>query len=536
MYEKYFSKTSLILFLLLKQLRWKIFIWLSSIVGINIAVAAFYPTVYSDEASRMAAAMTMENPAMVAMLGPGYETNDYISSSGPFFVNEMLIFTAIAVAIMNILIVSQSTRGDEDEGRVEMIQALAVGRVAYTNSVMLIVVGTNILLALLAGIGIGVLQIEGMDIAGSLLYGAILAATGLIFGGLAAVVSQLVDSSRQGTMISLMILLFAYIVRAIGDVNSELLSLLSPLGWTVRTNVYVSNDWRPVIVLFLAALAFGFIAFYLHAKRDLGAGIFQARKGKARANTFLLSMMGFNIWLQKTSIIAWVVAIFILSLSLGYVLGDMETYWKEIEIIEQFIATDLGDEATEQFIALIIAIMSLISVIPVVLTVLRLKGEEMRHFTENIYSRAVSRTQMLANYLLLAIIVSLFMQLSLTFGLWLGSTAVLEEPLSMMTTLKAIVVYLPAIWLIAGLAIALLGIAPKFTSAIWLYFSYCFFVIYLGNLLDMPNWLRGFSVFEHVTQIPIEEVNYLSLTFTFILFIFFSIIGFIGYTKRDLKG
>src|SRR5690625_4195554 len=106
MYEKYFTKTGMVLSLLFKQLRWKLLIWLSSIIEINLIVAAFYPTLYDDEASRLAAAMTMENPAMVAMLGPGYDTEAYIASSGPFFANEMLLFTAIAVAIMTILLVS----------------------------------------------------------------------------------------------------------------------------------------------------------------------------------------------------------------------------------------------------------------------------------------------------------------------------------------------------------------------------------------------------------------------------------------------
>ena len=66
--------------------------------------------------------------------------------------------------------------------------------------------------------------------------------------------------------------------------------------------------------------------------------------------------------------------------------------------------------------------------------------------------------------------------------------------------------------------------------------AYCFFVIYLGNLLDMPQYLRNISVFEHIAQIPLEDVNFLALTIIILLTIIFTILGFIGYRNRDLIG
>src|SRR5690625_3634520 len=149
-------------------------IWFICLIGINVAVAAAYPNIYPDEASRIAAYMTMDNPAMKAMLGPGYELDDFVHSIGAVFANEMLLFTAIAVAIMNVLLVGQATRGDEEDGRTEMIRAHSVGRLSYVSAVMIVNMVTNILLALFIGFGIVVLDIDGMAVAGSLLYGAIL--------------------------------------------------------------------------------------------------------------------------------------------------------------------------------------------------------------------------------------------------------------------------------------------------------------------------------------------------------------------------
>ncbi|MFS8630847.1 MAG: PglZ domain-containing protein, partial [Bacillales bacterium] len=312
-------------------------------------VASFYPSLYKDEASRLAASMTMENPAMIAMLGPGYETEAYLASPGPFFANEMLLFTAIAAAIMNILLVSQSTRGDEEAGRLEIVQARSVGKVAYTNAVMIIIFGANVLLSLLIGIGIGLLQIEGMDWQSTMLFGSVLGLTGLVFGAMTLVIAQLVESARSVTMFSLMVLILSYLIRAIGDVNYEWLSYASPLGWTVRTKVFADDDWLPVIVLSVLTVFFGLLALYLHAKRDIGSGYFTPRKGRSHASKLLLTPFGFHLWMQKTNIAAWTLAIFVLSWSMGFVMGDMESYWQDIELIEQFLAADMQAEMTEQW-------------------------------------------------------------------------------------------------------------------------------------------------------------------------------------------
>lgn len=536
MYGKYMKRTGLIFTLLVKQLRWKLFVWLFAITGINVLVASFYPSLYKDEASRLAASMTMENPAMIAMLGPGYETEAYLASPGPFFANEMLLFTAIAAAIMNILLVSQSTRGDEEAGRLEIVQARSVGKVAYTNAVMIIIFGANVLLSLLIGIGISLLQIEGMDWQSTMLFGSVLGLTGLVFGAMTLVIAQLVESARSVTMFSLMVLILSYLIRAIGDVNYEWLSYASPLGWTVRTKVFADDDWLPVIVLSVLTVFFGLLALYLHAKRDIGSGYFTPRKGRSHASKLLLTPFGFHLWMQKTNIAAWTLAIFVLSWSMGFVMGDMESYWQDIELIEQFLAADMQAEMTEQFITLIIAIMTLIGTIPVTMTVLHLKGEEMRGFMENMFSRATSRHRVLANYVLFSIFVSLLMQTALAVGFWSGCVAVLEEPMTFLTTLKAAFVYLPAMWLFSGIAVWLYGWFPKLTPLVWLYLSYGFFVMYLGNLLDMPLWLRNISVFEHVAKIPLEEVKVFPLAIIVIIAFLFFLFGFYHFRKRDLFG
>ena len=114
MSQKLFTGTGYLTKLMVRQNRLKLLLWLVGLIAVTLATAVAYPDIYPDEQSRAAFVLTMENPAMIAMLGVGYE--DY-ATIGSLFAHEMLLFTTIAVAIMNILLVGRSTRADEEDGR-----------------------------------------------------------------------------------------------------------------------------------------------------------------------------------------------------------------------------------------------------------------------------------------------------------------------------------------------------------------------------------------------------------------------------------
>ena len=165
-----------------------------SLAGLTFAVALAFTDLYATEQDKQAIAETMQNPAMIAMVGKGYGLANY--TVGAMMANQMLLFTALAVAIMSILLVARHTRADEEDGHIEMIRSLPTGRLATLHAAIVVVCGTNLLLALIIGFGLSFLKIASMDLEGSLLYGAALGATGIFFAALTAVFAQLSESSR----------------------------------------------------------------------------------------------------------------------------------------------------------------------------------------------------------------------------------------------------------------------------------------------------------------------------------------------------
>src|SRR5699024_9085692 len=189
---------------------------------------------------------TMKNPAITVMLGPGYGLDNY--TDGAMMAHFMLVFTAIATGIMGILLTARHTREDEEEGRIEMIRSLPVGALSPLTSTFIIVTITNIILSIAVGLGLYSLGYETIDLAGSMLYGASLGAIGIFFAALTGLFAQLTSNNRATVGFAFCFLIIAYIVRGIGDVGNEVLSLISPLGLILRTEVYVNNYWWPVLV------------------------------------------------------------------------------------------------------------------------------------------------------------------------------------------------------------------------------------------------------------------------------------------------
>ncbi|MGF2616467.1 ABC transporter permease [Rossellomorea vietnamensis] len=528
------TKTGLLFRFILRQDRVRVPVWIVSLSILSLLTAQSFEGLYPTKESRDAIAQTMMNPAMTAMLGKGYGIDNY--TYGAMFAHEMLLFTAVLAAIMSILLTARHTRAEEEDGRIEMIRSLPAGRLANLTAAGLTLVLSNLLLALGTGLGLYAMQIESMDLNGSLLYGAALGATGLFFSGVTAVFAQLSETSRGAIGYSFTVLGVAYLVRAIGDVSSESLSWFSPLGWVLGSEVYVNNYWWPVIMTASAAAALILFSFYLNSIRDLGSGFLPSRPGKRFASSLLLSPFGLAARLQRTGLISWAAGMLLIGASYGSIFGDLESFFSEIDMMQKLLPEAEGFSLTEQFLAKIMSIVAMISTVPALMVVLKLKGEEKAHRTEHLLARAVSRNRLLGSYLALSFIVSFVMQGTASIGLGATANAMMENSIDFFTFIKAGMVYLPAMWILIALAVLLVGFLPRFTGLAWLYLGYSFFVVYLGGMFQFDDWVGNISPFAHIPELPIEEMNFLKVILLSVIAIIIAVAGLAGYRRRDIQG
>ena len=531
MSKQLYSNTGRLSQFILRRDRIRIPIWLIALTFMTVLTAWAFTDLYSTDQDRQAIAETMKNPAMTAMVGPGYGLEDY--TSGAMMAHQMLLFTAIAVAIMSILLVTRHTRADEEDGRIEMIRSLPTGRLSNISATILVLFGVNIVLASLVGFSLFALGIKSMDLEGSLLYGAALGATGIFFTAVTALFAQLSENSRGTIGYSFAVLGVAYLIRAIGDVGIGTLSWFSPLGWVLGSEVYVNNYWWPIIMTVVVSIAIAALVLYLNGIRDLESGFLPSKPGRKHATPLLLSPLGLAWRLQRTGIISWAIGMFFLGASYGSILGDLESFNKEIELIMEPVE---GFTLTEQFLTIPMSIISMICTVPALMMVLKLRGEEKKNRTEHLLSRAVSRTTLLGSYLIIAVVGGFMMLLIAMVGLWVAGSSVMEEAISFGKMFNASMVYLPAVWMMVAVAVLLIGFLPSLSGLTWLYLGYSFLVVYLGGMLKFPDWIGNLSPFGHIPKIPVEEMDYLSVFILTVVAIVITAVGFYGYNKRDIEG
>ena len=528
-----FVRTNRLFLFSLKKDRLKILSWIfGSLTFIFIAIYA-YVELYSDASERQLMAFAMSNPAMEAIFGPVIGGDNY--TIGAMYSHTMTILTLCLFAIMSILLVVRNTRAEEEDGILELLRALPVGQLSHTSAALLLLLLSNVSLSLLT---IGVIYPLGdisITLEGSILTGVIYGTIGLFFGVVALLMGQLTSNSRNAMIWSFGLLGIAYILRIIGDSNQSFLSWLSPLGLLYRTEPFVKNNWEPVISLLIATCLLLALALFLQQKRDVGAGLLAEKPGKRHATPSLKTTFGFAMRLLSTPLLIWLVGLVILGISYGSVIGDVEGMLKDNDLIKEMLSLQSGANLVDQFLTIIIGLLSIFVTIPATQTLLRLKTEENKGRMDELLAGNRTRRGILGTFLWIAFLTSIVMQTGQLLAIGV-SAVVMNFDVSILSVFKAGIAYLPAIWLVLGLTVFLYGCFPKFTNMVWGYLGFAFIVLYFSGLFDMPEWLMGLSSFYHIPQISQEPYHWGTALVLSGIAAGFSILGFLGFKQRDING
>lgn len=490
-------------------------------------IAALYPSLLPTQAELSQMAATMSSPPMVAMMGNVYGMENLSQAS--VMTQECLIWLLVTAAIMNIFLVNRHTRVDEELGRLEMIRAFPVGRLTGSFAAVTFALIVNVITSVLTALLLIAVNIGGITAGGAFTFGFAIGATGFVFAGLTLLLAQLFSGAHGVTGAGFGFLGLFYIMRAVGDVRGSALSGVSPFGLALRTEAFYSNSSMPLIVLFVEGAVLAAAALGICIVRDHGGGLLPARKGKASASRFLRSPLGLAWRLSKGGALGWGAGLFLLGASYGSVCADINSFVESNEMMKTVIGAGAADTILDNYVAFIFVIMSMVVSVPVIMTSIRINNEERRGRLEQVYGRAVRRAELYGSFILLTIIESVFFELLLAVGLGAASGGRLAYG----ELIAAGFSYLPAIWVMAGLAILLTGVLPKLTSLVWAAFGYTFIILYMGRVMDSPEWVTKTTPFGNIPQLPVQEFTIVPLA---VLTLIAAVLAFIGvrcYKSRD---
>ncbi len=517
----------------LRRDRVRIPVWLAALTLGTMWPAAAFPQLYTTAAERQTVAGTMNSPAGLAFTGPAHYLSDY--TYGSMMSHQMLGFVALLVGIMSVLMVARHTRTEEETGRAELVRAAVVGRHAPLAAALTLTVAVNVALALLLTLSLGSLGLEGVTWGGALLYGAAHAAVGITFAGVAAVTVQITEHARGAAGMGLAVVGAAYLVRAAGDSAGSALSWASPIGWAQQTFAFVDDRWWPLLLNVAAAMLVAAIGFALSVRRDLGAGLRAARRGRPEASRLLATPLGFALRLHRAMLIGFGVAMLVLGMSYGPFLGDIEAMFADVEIFKEAMAQLGGASLVDSFVAMIVLILAIVAAIYAVIATLRPRAEESSGRAEPVLATRLSRTGWLGSHVLIALVGGPVMLLLAGLALAASGAPTVDEEGLFGNVVAASAAYIPALWVTIGVAVALVGWFPRAAVLTWLVVVYAGVVGYFGTILQFPDWMNNLSPFGHVPRLPVEEFSWTPLLILTAIAAGLIALGLYGFRQRDIE-
>ncbi len=514
---------------ILRRDRVRLPIWIGAIVLSVVGSLPTFPETYPTAADRQARADLLDNPATVALTGPGYGTDDY--TFGAMTANELLGFVAIAVALMSVLLMVRHTRAEEETGRTELLRAGVLGRHAPTTAAFIVVAGANLLIGLLLAVLMPPTLPE-LSASGSLLFGAAVASVGLVFTGIGALAAQVTEHARAATGLGAAAVGVAFALRAVGDVGNAALSWMSPIGWAQRTRVYVDDRWWPLLLSVGLTAVLVALAFATTSRRDVGAGLVPPRPGSPRAGASLSSPFGLALRLQRGGLIGWGVGLVVFGLAYGSLASSIEEFVSDNSTLQDM----LGDSDTliDGFMAIVVLMMALLAAAYGLTAVLRLRSEETSGRAEPVLAAAVSRVRFAGSHLAVALGGSLLIMLAGGLGLGVTAALALDDTSVFGKLLGAAVAHLPGIWLVIAVAVALIGLAPQLVHLSWVVLTYGVVVGVLGGFFQFPDWVTKISPFHAASTLPGGDVGKVALVIMVVLAVALFGIGLLGFRRRDL--
>lgn len=512
--------------------RWRTLIWAVAVAGLTQVSVSSLSQVYTTPEALAGRAQLISSPAATALAGPGYGLDNY--TVGAMTANELGLWIMIPVAIMALLTVTRHLRAEEEDGRLELVRSGPVGRDAP--------VVAGLVAAVVATVAVGGLTFLALlstelDPVGSLALTGGIVMVGLVFAGVSAVASQLTAHARAATSLGMAVLGVAFLLRAVGDVrgpeSTSVLTWLSPFGWAQATRAYVDERFWPLAIGLVVAAALVVVAFALVGRRDLGTGLLAERLGRPRASARLTGMVALTLRRQTGSILSWGLGIVIMGGFIGLLAGSLVDFIADEPQLAQIFPGGANGAAASAF-SLYTVFLAVTAGAYAATAVGAARSEEVATRGAMVLAGPVSRVRWLGSQVGVAGVAAALMML--VTGVLMGALAAvsLGEGSWVGRLLGAAAVTLPAIGILLGLAVVVMGVAPRAFGLVWAYVAYVAVVGLFGQLL--PDGTDALSPFTYTPQLPAEAMDWPPVLVLCVVAVGLIWGGLAAFRRRDVVG
>lgn len=523
-----FTGTRQLVRLILRRDRIRLPIWILALTAMTGVSASAVIELYGTPEQIAAYAATIGDSASSQLMNGRPDALDTIGGIVAF---ETTMTALIVVALMVTFLVVRHTRAEEESGRAELLRGAVIARHASTAAAVLVALAASVLVGLLDA---AVLIANDLPTEASLLHGAELAGVGLVFTAIAAAAAQVTASARAALGIAGAVLGGTFLLRGIGDVGDNFLTYTSPLGWAQAVRPFGDARWWPVLVLVLVAAAILGATAYLTAHRDAGAGLLQPRAGRPRAGATLSTATGLAWRLQRGPVLWWAFGLAMSGALFGSVGPEVLDMVENNPELARAIGAS-GGAIIDSYFATTMAITSVIATGFGVASALRLRGEENAGRLEQLLATGMSRSRLAVGFLGVTLAGTVLQLAALGVATGVTYRIVSGEGGSTGPLLAAALALCPACLVVCGFAFLLTGWWPRAALAAWALLAFAFLQVYLGQLLELPDWLSALSPWWHLPRQPLEAFAPGAALVVLAVALGLGAAGVVGLRRRDLE-
>jgi ABC-2 type transport system permease protein len=505
-------------------------VWLYLLTAVVASTAYTLKKAYPTAADRaVLAAGVGHNPSIAAIYGAAYS-----SSLGGITAWRIGLIAAAGSALMSIILVVRHTRGDEEAGRLELVGATAVGRQAPP------VAGVALALSACTVLGLLIMVVSvllGLPAVGSLALGLEVAAAGWVFAGIAAACAQLTASARTARGIAASVLGLAYLLRAVGDANPGMswLTWVSPLGWAERLRPYAAERWWVVLLSAGAAVGFSVLAWVLAAHRDVGAGLVPARPGRPEAARWLRGPVALAWRLQRGSLFGWLAGFVVAGAVLGAAAHGIGALLSSAQVRADLFRYGGRAGLVNAYFVVLFQEAAIGAAAYAVAATLRLHDEETGGRADPVLAAPVGRTRWAAGHVLTAVAGPAVMlaAVGVTAGVAYGTHGGMGS--QVLRLLGAGLAQVPAAWLMAGVGLAVFGLAPRLAVGVsWGALAVLALLTIIGPIARLSHWVLDLSPFAQTPKLPGGTVTATPLLWLTGLAVLLAATGLVALRQRDI--
>lgn len=493
-----FSGTAWLLRFHLRRDRLMLLWWSLGAVLLYWSQAASVKGLYATQAEFDKAAQSMAgNAAFIAMAGPARALN----TVGGQVTWQASAFGAILAGLMSMFLIGRHTRAEEESGRDDLVRAGAVGRFAPLAAASSVVLCANILLG---GLVAASLIAYGLAVPGSVNLGLAATLSGLVFGSVALVAAQLTEGTRAMYGVTGAAIAASYVLRAVGDVGNGTFSWLSPIGWGQAMHAFSGERWWPSLISVATCVVLGAAAVLLFERRDVGAGIWPTRPGPDGAGRWLHGPVGLAWRLQRGSVIGWAVGLFLTGLAYGAIGDDIKDLMGSSDFSKEVFGQG-GGSLVDSFYAVAALMLALIAAGFSISSALRPRGEEDDGRSETLLASPLPRLRWALSHLVVTIGGSVVVVGAAGLGLGVGYAGVTGDGSAVLRLLGATTAYVAPVLVLVALTWLIYALAPRWAGVGWVLLTYCVVVMFFGEVLRFPQWIKDLSPFSHLALVPAQS-------------------------------